>query len=56
MGRARERPFPMSEEGALDQVGRNGSAIDRHKGLIRPGALLLNIASKQLFTGAGFTL
>jgi len=42
----------MAEELAFDEMVGDGARIDRNKGAVAPGAVLMNEACRDLFTGA----
>jgi hypothetical protein len=49
-----EGPLFMAEQFGLDQFGRNGAAIYRHKRLALSRTGFMNDAGEKLFAGAGF--
>ena len=53
---SRERTFFMSKQFALQQIFRNRRAINRHKGIFRAAAVVVNCSRHQLFSGPALTL
>jgi hypothetical protein len=53
---AGEGSFGVPEEGGLDQLGRDGAAVDRDEGAAAPGAGGVDGPGEQLLAGAGLAL
>ena len=45
----------MAEELAFQQVFRDGGAVHRHHGPLRPGAVLMDEPGQHLLAGPGFS-
>ena len=54
LDRARERPFDMAEQFALDQSGGNRAAVDLHERPVAPLAAAVDGPREQFLAGAGF--
>lgn len=53
--RAREGTASMAEKFALEQILRDGGAIDRDKWAVRPQAEIVNRARSEFFSCTAFT-
>ncbi len=46
-------PLLVTEQFALQQLGRNGTTVDRHKGATTAGREFVNGTGHDLFAGSG---